>query len=177
MNNLTRALLGSAALCALTNTPAAAQAHQPNIHVTALHAGRSVNKTKRYHCKAHSHTSSCRLYVYTDVSASDYRKRVWLAMTYYKFNNSSMLCSSPETEIKAYKKSTYGRIRTGTETYSFGCPSGPTKFYGDIYELKDPSGFGQTDNFESLMTGTVHVHGGTYKDRLILDVLVSIGTE
>ena len=177
MNNLTRTLLGGAALSALTAVPSVAQQKHPAFHVTALHQGRIVNKTARYRCYHHHFTSSCIKTAYTSVSPSDLGKSVSLASTFYKFNSSYTLCSAPKTKIKAHKKSKYGKIKTGTETYSEGCPSGPITFYGDRYKLTDPSGFGQTDHFQSKMSGKFYINGNAYAGSLILRVMVAIGSE
>lgn len=177
MHNLTKTLLSSVAVGALTVAPAMAQQQKhPAFALTAMHAGRVVNKTKPYRCGHFSYTS-CVLTVYTSVSASDFDKRVPLAGTFYKFNSNATLCSSPKTKIKAWRKSAYAKIGTGTETYSVGCPSGPLTFYGDTYKLNDKSGFGKADYFESMMSGKFKMNGEKYKGRLILEVFVAIGTE
>ena len=176
MNKLTKILLGGAALSALAITTAMAQQKHSPFSFTALHAGRAVNKTKQYHCRGLNQTS-CILSATSSVPASDLHKTVPLAQTFYKLNSNGDLCTRPKQKIRSWKKSTYAKISTGTETYSEGCSSGPTTFYGDFYKLADKSGFGKTDRFESMLSGRVKYGGETYKVNLILDVAVPIGTE
>ena len=175
MNNLTKTLLGGVALCALATAPALA-GNAPKFHVTALHAGRVVNKTgARRHCWP---TASCLTYtlnVSTAVPASDFHKAVPLAATFYKWNTISG-CSDPKEKLKVPKKSLYGKVHGATETYSFGCPSGLTVFYGDSYKLTDKSGFGQTDTFVSVLKSEWE-QSVKYKGTLYLDVSVAIGAE
>lgn len=178
MYKLTKTLLGGAALAALTSAPAMAQQNHPAFSFMALHAGHVVSKTKlhndRYHCFPRS---TCTFGVYSSVPASDLHKSVPLVGTFAKFNSNSTICSAPKTKIKSHKKSVYAKISTGTETYSLGCPSGPTTFYGDYYKLTDKSGEGHTDTFQSLLTGTFHNGSTKYKGRIVFDVSVAIGTD
>lgn len=178
MNNLIKALLGSAAFSALTSGAAGA-ADAPIFHIASLHAGgKVVNKTK-----AHNHGATHVTYtfgVYTSVSASDFRKTVLLASTFYRWSSYDSCYAGgtePKMSIKAQKRSTYAKIGTATETYSFRCPYGPSHFYGDTYKLKDASGFGQTDTFVSVLYGKFHNGSSKYKGTLNLDVNVAIGAE
>lgn len=178
MNKLTKTLLGGVALCALTGAPAIAQPKHHAFYFTALHAGRVVNKTKlrnQRHCLYH--ISYCTLAFYTSVPASDLNTRVKLVDSFFKLNSNSTICSNPKQKIKAPKKSVYAKIGTATETYSFGCPSGPTTFYGDTYKLTDKSGFGQTDTFTSVLVGKFKRNGKVYKGKLFIDAVVTIGTD
>jgi hypothetical protein len=109
--------------------------------------------------------------VYTYASASS--SGVKLGATYYKWNSYSSLCTTPKMKIKAPKKSVYAKIGTSTETYSFGCPSGPTVFYGDTWTNKTGQS-GNTDTFVSTLTGKFTNSRGKYKGTLNLDVSVSI---
>ncbi len=171
MNNLTTTLLGSVALAALTTAPAMAAKHHPAhpaMHVTALHAGKQVNKSRVHQNGAQHITYTFGVYTYYSASSHSAQN---LAGTFYKWNSYSTLCSAPAMKIKAPKKSTYGKIKTGTETYSFGCPSGATVFYGDIYTNKSGSA-GQTDTFVSTLTGKFRNSRGKYKGTLNLDVFV-----
>jgi hypothetical protein len=176
MNNLTRILLGGAAVCALTGTSAAAQA-APAIHFTALHGGRVVNKTRLHSPHRCLRSDSCTEYVYTSVSASDLDKKVKLIDTFYKLNSNDTLCSVPKQELKVPKKSTYGKVSAATETYSEGCASGPTTFYGDVYKLTNPEGEGKVDTFISRLKGKIQLNGNTYKETLYIIPYVTIGTE
>lgn len=181
MDRLTKTLLGGAALSALIAAPAVA-GHAPNFHVQALHAGKRVNKTKM-----HSQTTGHVTYTisaYTSVPASDLRQSVPLTVTFYKWNAySGYSCSNSDLQpakdkLKVQKKSMYGKVRAATETYSFHCVYGPTAFYGDAYELKDTSGFGQTDHFRSTLYGKFRTSDRRkYKGTLNLNVSVTIGTE
>ncbi len=178
MNKLTRTLLGGTALCALAAPAFAAAA--PKMHVRALHAGHVVNKTK-----VHNQTAQHITYtfsVYTSVPASDFHKMVPLVSTFYKWNSTTDSSiydcgGNPRMKIKAPKKSLYGKIKTGTESYSFGCSSDPMVFYGDNYKLTDASGEGKTDAFVSTLYAWFKNSRGRYKGTLNLDVSVAIGTE
>ena len=70
-----------------------------------------------------------------------------------------------------------GRVEAGILTYSLGCPSGPTKFYGDNYRLMDKARAGKTDRFESSLTAKFRTSHGQYKVRTIPDVSVYIDTQ
>jgi hypothetical protein len=175
MNNLTKTLLGSAALCALASAPALAQ-RAPNLNLTALCRGDVVNKTwtparHREDCSRVCTGST----VSTYIPASDLGIQTNLFRTYYKWNSNQTICSNPKEKMKGQKRSLYGKVTHNTETYSLGCASGPTVFYGDAYTLTNPAGEGRTDKFVSKLIGTFHNGGTEYKGKLILDVQVSIG--
>lgn len=172
MNNFIKTLLAGAALGALATAQAAAN-NAPNLHVTALYAGHVVNKT-RIHEPGRQHIT----YTYsisTYVPASDLGQTVPLG-TFYKWNSNDTVCSNPKQKIKVVpKKTKYAKIGTATQTYSLGCSSGPTVFYGDTYHLFNKAGEGQTDHFESILKGKFEQQGLKYEGRLILDVSVAIG--
>ncbi len=166
-------LLTGAALCSLSLAPALA-ASAPHVHVTALHAG-AVKKSamKQAAPGAVTYTFS----VSTSVStASAYKNKTKLAGTFYKFNSNSSLCTQPKEKVKLMtKKTKYAKLSTGTETYSEGCSSGPTTFYGDIYDLQTKSAAGKTDTFASTLTAHFKNSSGKEKGKLTLDVNVAIG--
>ena len=173
MNNLTKTLLGSAALCALGTVPALAT-HVPKFHVLALLDGRVVNKTKLHNPGGEHITYT--LGISTSVSASDLHKTVPLAKTFYKWSSYTDNCNNPRQKIKAQKKTAYAKISAATETYTVGDCT--TVFYGDTYKLKDKSGFGQTDSFVSTLYGWFKGSSGAqYKGTLKLDVSVAIGAD
>lgn len=174
MNNLTKTLLGGAALSALAAAPALAH-HAPQFHIQALHAGKRVNKTKIHNQRALHITYT--LGIYTAIPAAVH-KAVPLVLTFYKWNTYSdaALCTEPKQKIKAQRKSLYGKVRTATETYSFGNDCSYV-FYGDTYTLIDPSGAGQTDSFVSTLYGRFKTWNGAYRGKLILDVSVAIGAK
>ncbi|HEX4157950.1 MAG TPA: hypothetical protein VHY79_05705 [Rhizomicrobium sp.] len=171
MNNITKTLLGGAALCALATAPAIA-GNIPAFHVQALHAGHAVNKTKIYQPgRTHlTYTFS----VGTYVPASDLGTAVNLIYTYYKWNSSDNLCTQPKMKIKAPKKTQYAKLGHSTETYSEGCGS-PTVFYGDTYDLTNSKGEGNQDSFQSDLIGKFKNGSTKYLGNLYLDVTVSIG--
>jgi hypothetical protein len=176
VNNLIKVLLGGVALSILAAAPAASQqSYQSLLSVTALHEGRAVHKTRRYHCKFPH--SSCTETASSNVPASDFGKKVMLLSTFYKFNNNGNLCSDPKTKIKAQKKTQYAKISTGTVTYYEGCKGAQPTFYGDFYKLTNKEGFGKADTFESMLTSTFHFSGHKYKGQLILFVNIAIGDE
>lgn len=175
MNKLTQTLLGGVALGALAVTPTVAQKKHPAFALTALHAGRVVHKTN---FENHGATHMTYVFgVYTYLPASDFHKTVPLVQTFYKWNSYSTLCSSPKQKVSVKKKSKYGIVHAATVTYSEGCPSGPTTFYGDNYKLNDRAGFGQADVFVSTLKGKFKNDNGTYKGKLPMYVEVDIGTE
>jgi hypothetical protein len=175
MNNLTKALLGGVSLSALAVVSAAAQQKHP-FAITALHAGRVVNKTRpAFHCLGT--LTYCSFYIFTYVSTANLNKTVNLMNTFYKFNSNNSFCSNPhKPHIKVQKnKTVYGKVGTATITYYEGCKGAQPKFYGDTYELTDASG--KSDYFESMLTGKFHLGGSEYRGRLILDVRVEIKAE
>jgi len=176
MNNLMKALLSGAALSALAIPSAVAQQKHPAFALTAMHAGRVVTKTEpSFHCRGHT---SCTYTVYTYISSSDYfHKTAPLVQTYYKWNSYSTICSHPKQRVRTQKKSLYGRAYPDTQTYSIGCPSGPTTFYGDTYRLMDKAGEGKVDFFKSSLSGKFRNSNGQYKARAIFAVSVFIDTQ
>jgi hypothetical protein len=177
VNRLTQTLLTGAALCGLMVAPAIAQPTHPAMRFTALHAGRQVNKTNLhapYHCKY-----SCDYYisVYTS-KAADAPPKSDLYLTYYKWNSAPdgyfTLCSNPKQKLNVPKKSIYAKIDADTETYSLGCPSGPTVFHGDAWTNKTGVP-GNIDTFKSFLIGKFKGPGGEkYKGSINLDVEVTI---
>lgn len=159
------------AISALAVAPAGAQPKYPAMHVTARYAGHAVNKTKLHSpCSAPHCDYTFSVYSYQPASAP---KKTHLIYTYYKWNSSGTLCSNPREKIKAPKKSIYAKIGTATETYSLGCSSGPTVFYGDTWSNKTGVA-GNTDYFVSTLTGKFQNNGIKYKGVLPLNVYVFI---
>jgi hypothetical protein len=166
MNSLTKNLLTSVAFCALAAAPAVAESH-PAFLVTALHGGRVVNKTKLHNSKAMHITYT--FSVYSNVQAV-LDKKVPLTGSFYKWNSYSTACSNPKQKMKFDpKKTQYGKVSVATQTYSLGCPSGPTVFYGADYKLTNPDGKGNTDHFVSSLIGTFKNANGKYKGTLNID--------
>ncbi len=171
MQKLTRTLLSSVAAGALGVAPAIAQPAHPGFHPVALHAGHAVNKTKLHNQGATHQTYT--FGVYSDQPAGA-PKKTHLIYTYYVWGGwSSNLCMTPKPKIRAPKRSIYAKIDTATETYSFGCPSGPTVFYGDTWTNKTGMS-GETDKFVSTMTAKFMNSGTKYKGTMHLDVSVFI---
>ncbi len=169
MNNLAKTLLAGSALCALTTAPAMAQ-NVPAFPVTALHAGHVVNKTKlqvpgRQHL---TYTFGVSTYIPAELD-----KKVKLLDTLYKWTSSLNCPLSEKPKIK--KKPIYGKVGFFTETYSEGCSSGPTVYYGNTYKLTNPEGEGKTDSFVSALIGKFQNNGVKYRGKLNLDVSVEIG--
>jgi len=173
MNNLTKALLGSAAITAFATAPAMAARPHPAFSMTALHAGKFVNKTKMHNPKAGHITYT--FSVYSDISFAQFYQNKQLLGTFYKWNSYSTVCSNPKSHIRVDpKKTTYGRASVGTETYSQGCPSGPTKYYGAFYKITDPDAAGHTDFVHSSITGKFKNSNGTYKGTLNTNYTLAI---
>jgi hypothetical protein len=166
-------LLAGVAVATLATVPAFAK-QAPKFHVLALHAGHAVNKTALHHTPGNTLTYTFGVSSY--VPSADLGTGVNLIYTYYKWNSSYSICTTPKEKMSGQKKSTYGKIKHNTETYSLGCSSGPTKFYGDNYTLTKTSGFGQVDTFSSLLTGKFKSGGKKYTGKLTLDVSVDIGS-
>ncbi len=167
VDGLTKALLGGVALSVLTNASAIAEHKHPAFNVTALHAGRTVNKTKLHNQGATHLTYTFGVYS-TLHAVLDQKVPV---NVFYKWNSSGNLCTSPpEKEKFNPKKTLYGKLSRATETYSEGCSSGPTTFYGVDYKLTDPNGFGHTDYLNIVLIGRYKNGGTTYKGTLNLDV-------
>src|SRR5579862_6798773 len=167
MNAITQSLLAGAALGALITAPVMAVPAHPAMIITALHMGKQANKTNvRSPCTTSTHYKCDYTYsVYTTQSASAPRK-THLYATFYKWNSAPngawTLCSNPKQRLKVPKRSKYARIDGGTETYSYGCPSGPTTFYGDLWTNKTGVA-GNVDTFVSSLKGKVKGPYQTYK--------------
>ena len=163
MNNITKTLLGGVAFAALAAAPAVAAPKHPAFHVTAAHVGgKVVNKSK-----VNNHGAQHIVYtfgVYTYQSASNHSP-VNLAYTFYKWNSYSSFCTTPKMKMKVTKKTTYGKAKAGTETYSEGCPSGPTVFHGVVYTNVSGTS-GQTDTALSDLKGKFKNSRGKYKGDL-----------
>jgi hypothetical protein len=176
MNHLTQTLLGSVAMTALAAVPSNAKPAHPAMHVTALHAGKQVNKTK-FHVPGATHLTYT-FGVYSTLPASSVGAHV--AGTFYKWNSQNAsgyytLCSNPKQKLKTPKKTVFGSTKADTETYSLGCPSGPTVFHGD--DWTNVSGVaGDVDTWVSTLKGKwkSKANGVKYKATLNLDVTLNI---
>jgi hypothetical protein len=154
MNNLTKTLLCGVALCALTTVPAVAE-NAFAFHVTALHGGRAVNKTK-----LHNHGATHLTYtfgVYSYLSGSDPKKQRLTG---------SRICPAPNKVSVAPKKTQYAKIGVYTQTYSDGC-----EFVAATYKLLNPPVTG-TDNFVLSIASKFEQNGTKYKGTLNLDYTV-----
>ncbi len=172
MNNLARSLLGGVALGALAIAPAMAS-DSPAFHLFAMHDGRLVSKTIMHH--SHRQHISTVISTYSYIQPSDLHKTVKLRHTYFKWSDNHDICSTPKQWVKlSTKRTQYAKIGISTETYSEGCPNGPTTFYGDTYKLTNPAGEGQRDSFYSSLIGRFTFDGNKYRGDLILDVTVVI---
>jgi hypothetical protein len=178
MNKLTQTLLTGSAFCALmAAAPAVAQPKHPAMHVTALYAGHAVNKTKVH--GVHDCRWNCSTYTYGIYSSKSADARNSnLYGTYYKWNSAPngyyTLCSHPKQHVQIAKKSVYAKIDSGTETYSFGCPSGRVVFYGDVWTNKTGVS-GDVDKFQSSLIGHWKgPNGQKYIGTMDFDVEVTI---
>jgi hypothetical protein len=167
-------LFAGVALSILSAAPALAGV-APHVHVTAMHPGSAINKTAMHHDKTGTLTYTFSIYTTISTKAS-YNKTTPLAATYYTWDNSYSICDSPkkETITLSTTKTAYAALSTGTETYSEGCSSGPTTFYGDIYDLTTKKAKNKTDTFSSDLKATIKDAQGKFKASLILDVSVAI---
>ena len=169
MDNITKTLLGGAAICALATAPAMAGA--PHFSITALHAGNQVLKSV-IHNPGRQHVTY-NFYVTTAVPGT-VGTGTKLAQTYYKWNSNGSICSTPKMKLTGQKKSTYGKIAHNTESYSEGCGA-PTIFYGDEYTLTKASGDGKTDSFTSDLIGKYANGSAKYLGKLNIHATVEIG--
>lgn len=164
--------MAGAAICTIGAAPAFAGS-APHFNVVALHGGAVTKSVMHTNTTNVTYTIS----VATSVSvASGYKVPTKLAATYYTFQSNGSICQAPKKEkVKlAAKKTKYAKLSTSTETYSEGCSSGPTTFYGDVYDLIKKSGKNKTDSFVSTLTADFTSSGTKYKGTLNLDVGVSI---
>ena len=176
MNAMIQTLLAGAALGALATTTAVA-GNAPVFHVTALHAGSAVNKTRVRDPRRIHQTYT--LGVSTYDPASDFGLPEKLTRTFYTWECCDNSCAvapwQARQKIKVPQKSTYGEIGTAKESYGTCSFGGPLVYYGDTYTLTDPDGEGKTDFFVSTLIGKFVKGGRRYKGTLNLDVSVAIG--
>ena len=112
----------------------------------------------------------------TDISIkADYMVKTPLAQTYYTFQSNGSICDAPKKEKISVSptKTIYAAIGTASETYSEGCSSGPTTFYGDTYTLSTKKAKNKTDSFVSTLTAKFVSGGAKYNGTLNLDGLGS----
>jgi hypothetical protein len=114
--------------------------------------------------------------VYSEKTAN--ARKTDLFGTFYRWNDTTgghytTVCSRPKQHLKVPKKSVYARVDPGTETYLFGCPSGPTVFYGDVWTNKTGVP-GNVDTFRSSLIGHFGGPSGKYEGTLNFDVHVTI---
>lgn len=173
MDKLTQTLLGGVALGAFAAAPALAEQKQPVSHFTALHGGRVVNKTKMHNHGATHVTYTLGVYSYIPFTSA-YHQKVHVEATYYLYSNSSVCHPNRKHFRVDQKKTAYGKTSVGTETYSLGCPSGPTTIYGMDYKITDPNAKGQTDHAEATYYAKFTNDGTKYKAKLNLDVSITI---
>ncbi|HEX3878895.1 MAG TPA: hypothetical protein VHW24_18035 [Bryobacteraceae bacterium] len=173
MNNLSKTLLGGVAVTALAAGSAVAAPSHPAMHVTALHAGHAVNKTK-FHIPGKQHITYT-YNIYSSDSASSVDQDIF--GTYYKWNSAPngvyTLCSNPKQKVKTPKKTVYGSTKADTESYSFGCPSGLTVFHGDAWTNKTGVA-GNTDTWHSALKGSFQGPSAKYKGTINFNVSVNI---
>jgi hypothetical protein len=167
-------LLAGVALCSLSVAPAVANSAAPHVHLTALHPGAVVKSTM------HSQKVAGLTYtflVYSSVTNADYMQKTNLAATFYKWNDSYNICTTPkETITLSTTKTVYAALSTATETVpgsEEGCKKTVT-FYGDVYELTTKKGNGKTDTFTSTLSAKIKDPQGKFNANLILDVDVAI---
>jgi hypothetical protein len=173
MNRLAKSLLGGVAFGALVGTPAFALQQASGPHIKALHGGRVVNKTKMPNRGATHLTYTFGIYSYISF-AQAYRQKVHVQGTFYVFSTGSV-CDTDRKHFKIKQKKTeYGRASVGTETYSFGCPSGPTTIYGMDYKITDSNAQGKTDHAVGTLKTRFTRSGTKYIGNLNLDVSLAI---
>jgi hypothetical protein len=172
MNNLNKTLLSGVALYALTSVPAVADGFG-QFHITLLHGGRVLNKTKMHTSGATRVTSTFSAFSY--IAFSDYfGHKKPLRGSFFKYNNSGDICSNPPQTVKVEpKKTLYGKASTYTTTYSENCAA-PVTFYGAAYKITDPNAKGNTDFVHVIDKATFYNDGKKYKGTLNMDINVTI---
>lgn len=172
MNKLTQALLTGAALCALMAAPAVA-GDTPAFHVSMLHGGKVINKTKFHIPGAQRLTYT--FGIYSSISSSSLDEKIKLNGGNLIFGTDVFGCGNPTTKIKFdLKKTIYGKGGKYTETYSDGMCGHPTVHYGLTYKLTDPNGQGHTDELGIAASGKIQQGGTKYKVKLTYDFTVEI---
>jgi hypothetical protein len=152
MNNLNKALLGGAALCALTAVPGSAESAGP-FHFSALHGGRVVNKTKMPNQGATHLTYTFADYGY--VSASTPLNT--------KINYQESVCPAPQKFTLTPKKTKFGKTSLNLEAYS------TCEIVTSTYKLVKQPSPGDTDAFELSMSGKFEQNGTKYKETIHFD--------
>jgi hypothetical protein len=168
VNKLTKTLLSGAAISVLTAVPVVAS-NAPILHLMALHGGRVVNKTKMPNRGA---THVTYTFAYYSSQSANAPPKAHLVSTFYAFSSTD-ICNLSKQRLEVPKKSIYAKIGKGTETYSLGCPNGPTTFFGDTWTNKTGKS-GDTDFFVSKRIGKFEKNGTKYKETLNMDVTVFI---
>jgi hypothetical protein len=164
MNAINKTLLAGAAFGALATAPALA-GDVPPFHVTMLHGGHVVGKTRVHHA-GRTHVTST-ISISSSIPASDLDKKVKLGVTYAD-------CST-KLKPRITKKPTYGKAGFFSETTSGGCSNGGYTYYGNTYKLTNPNGEGKTDSFVSTLISKVEYNGVKYKVTTNLDFDIAIG--
>lgn len=166
MNAITQFLLAGAALGALATAPAMA-GDAPDLHLTALHGGNAVGKTRVRNPARQNLTYT--FSIYTSISSSeDYRKKIKFPVN-YKWNGAT------KSKFKvAPKKTECAKIGKYSETYSTA-NGGSYVVYGATYKLTNPHCVGETDHFVSTLIGWFQNNGVKYKGTLNMDYAVAIG--
>lgn len=172
MNNITKTMLGGAAVCALATAPAMA-GNAPHFAVTALHAMGQVNKTTVHNP---SRTALTYTYaIYSSQPANSVNQHIYAS--FYKWNSAPngywTLCSNPPQKFHAQRKTVYGKTVAATETYSYGCASGPTVFRGPSYTGKTGVA-GDVDSWRGVLKGKFQGPSLKYKGTLNLDVTLNL---
>lgn len=167
MNNLTKPLFGSVALCALMTVPAVSE-NADSSHMTALHGGRVINKTRMSNPGGTRAHSSVTFFSYVPFSGY-YRQKHTLFVSYYRWNNGDP-CTPPKIKIGP-KKTQYGKLSVSTETYTVtGCQNGPVEHDLLNYKITDPDAQGKTDFGHVVFVG--RSEGKKYKGTLNLNIII-----
>lgn len=170
MNNLTKALLGGVALCALVTVPAVSE-NADSFHMTALHGGRVINKTRMANPGGTHVTSSVTVFTYVPFSG---QHKQTLFASYYRWNSNSDPCTPPKIKI-GQNKTQYGKLSVSTETYTItGCQNGPAKRDLINYKITDPNAQGKTDFGQARFVGRYESGGKKYKGTLNMNLNIII---
>ncbi|HEX3945619.1 MAG TPA: hypothetical protein VHW69_16190 [Rhizomicrobium sp.] len=172
MNKLTQALLTGSALCALGAAPVSA-GNTSAIHLSMLHGGKVINKTKSYSPDRQHITYTYG--VYTSIGLGQLNQKIKLNGEHPIVGTDVFGCDNPTTKIKFHlKKTVYGKAGKFAETYSLGPCGHPIVHYGLTYKLTDPNGEGHSDKLGISASGKFEQNGTKYKGAINYDFTVDI---
>ncbi len=173
-------LLAGVAVCGLAAVPAFAREQAPNIHLVAAHGARAVAVST--HTKSNVIDPAITNFTETATfsaaisTATDFKMKTEIVGEAW-FSGSCTEPAKPKQKwVGLPKKTTYGKIATGTVTSALGsgaCPGDTFKFYTVDYTLSTKKAAGSTDTFTGTLTALKFAK--TYDLYLVSTFNVAIG--